>query len=58
MGEFEDLAMPDEPAIPVKSGHPDASFGHTLHVRNNYYTATAPDGTERLYISTKKMVRV
>ena len=25
-----------------------------MHVRNNYYTATAPDGTGRLYISTKK----
>lgn len=27
-GGFEDLAMPDEPAIPVKSGYPDASFRH------------------------------
>lgn len=25
-----------------------------MHVINNYYTATAPDGTGRLYISTKK----
>ncbi len=25
-----------------------------MHIRNNHYTATAPDGTGRLYISTKK----
>lgn len=25
-----------------------------MHVRNNYYTSTAPDGTRRLYISTEK----